>query len=91
MSPGRVAMIHNDPAQVRRTSAVTWPAGVTSLMVVPVVHNRQVWSVIEVVSERPRRASDWDAALIRVVADRLAAVVVRDRDAAGKGMTPGAA
>ncbi|MGE5362352.1 MAG: PAS domain S-box protein, partial [Bacteroidales bacterium] len=90
MSPGRVAFIHNDPAQVQRLSALSWPAGVTSLMVVPVVHNREVWSVIEVVSERPRRASDWDVALVRVVADRLAAVVVRDRDAADRNTSRGA-
>ena len=79
LTPGRVTLIHNDPVRVEQTSALRWPADVTSLMVVPVVHNGQVWSTIEVVSERSRRASDWDVALMRITADRLAAVVVQDR------------
>jgi PAS domain S-box-containing protein len=79
LTPGRVTLIHNDPVRVEQTSALRWPAEVTSLMVVPVVHNGQVWSTIEVVSERMRRASDWDVALMRITADRLAAVVVQDR------------
>jgi len=58
LSPGRVTLIHNDPARVEQTSALRWPGDVTSLMIVPVVHNGQVWSTIEVVSERTRRASD---------------------------------
>ena len=41
---------------------------VSSLMVVPVFYNGQVWSTIEVVNERPRRATDWDVALVRIVA-----------------------
>jgi GAF domain-containing protein len=57
---------------------------VSSLLVVPVVHNGQVWSAIEVVSERSRQVSDWDVALVRVVADRLAAVVVHNRALAAK-------
>ncbi len=78
-TPGRVALVHNDPARVQQLSALRWPADVTSLMVVPVVHNGRVWSALEVVSERSRRASDWDVALARIVADRLAAVVVQNR------------
>jgi GAF domain-containing protein len=46
---------------------------------VPVMHDGQVWSAIEVVSQHPRQVGDWDVALVRIVADRLAAVVVRDR------------
>jgi hypothetical protein len=36
------------------------------------------------VSERARRISEWDVALARVVADRLAPVIVLDEDAAAK-------
>ncbi len=84
LSPGRVAVVHNDPARVEQLSALRWSADVASLLVVPVVYNGQVWSAIEVVSERPRQVSDWDVALVRIVADRLAAVVVRDRNLAAK-------
>ena len=79
LTPGRVAVVHNDPARVEQLSTLRWPSDVGSLLVVPVVHNGQVWSTIEVVSERSRDVNDWDVALARVAADRLAAVVVQDR------------
>lgn len=79
LTPGRVALVHNDPARVEQLSALCWPGDVSSLMIVPVVHDGHVWSTVEVVSERSRRASDWDVALARIVADRLAAVVAQDR------------
>ena len=84
LSPGRVAVVHNDAARVAQLSALRWPAGVTSLLVVPVLHDGRVWSTIEVVSQRSRQVSDWDVALARVAADRLAAVVVQGRDLAAK-------
>jgi PAS domain S-box-containing protein len=80
LTPGRVAVVHNDPARVEQLSALRWPADVASLLAVPVVHNGQVWSSLEIVSERSRRVSDWDVALARIVADRLAAVVVQRRE-----------
>jgi hypothetical protein len=49
-----------------------------------VVHDGQAWSAIEVVSERARRVSDWDVALARIVADRLAPFVVLEGGAAAK-------
>ncbi len=79
MAPGRVAVVHNDAARVVQLSGLRWSASVTSLIVVPVVHDGQVWSTIEVVSQRARQVSDWDVALVRVVADRLAAVVAQNR------------
>ena len=79
LAPGRVAMVHNDPARVEQLSGVSWSGRVVSLLVVPVMHDGQVRSAIEVVSQRPRQVSDWDVALARIVADRLAAVVVGDR------------
>ncbi len=79
LTAGRVAVVHNDQARVEQLSSLRWPTAVASLLVVPVVHDGQVWSAIEVVSERPRQVGDWDVALVRIVADRLAPVVVRDR------------
>jgi len=79
LTAGRVAVVHNDQGRVEQLSSLRWPAAVASLLIVPVVHDGQVWSAIEVVSERPRQVGDWDVALVRIVADRLASVVVRDR------------
>ena len=83
LAAGRVAVVHNDAARVAQLSALSWPAAVTSLLVVPVLHDGRVWSTIEVVSERSRQVSDWDVALARVVANRLAAGVVHRKDGAG--------
>jgi PAS domain-containing protein len=77
LTPGRVEMVHNDPARVEQLSALGWSEQVVSLLAVPVVHDGEVRSTIEVVSQRSRQVSDWDVALARVVADRLAAVAVR--------------
>ncbi len=79
LTPGRVEFVHNDPARVEQLSAFRWPGPVASMLAVPVVQDGQVWSTIEVVSERSRQVSDWDVALARVVADRLAPVVVFDQ------------
>jgi len=84
LAQGRVAVVHNDPARIAQLSALRWPDSVTSLLVVPVLHDGQVWSTIEVVSERSRQVSDWDVALARVAADRLAAVVVQGRALASR-------
>jgi hypothetical protein len=84
LTPGRVAMVHNDPARVGHLSALHWPAQVSSLLAVPVMHDGQARSTIEVVNERAREVSDWDVALVRVAADRLAAVVVQDGSVTAK-------
>ncbi len=84
LSPGRAAVVHNDPARVEQLSLLRWPSQVASLLVVPVVHDGQVLSTIEVVSERPRQVSEWDVALVRVVADRLASVVAQDQTPAAR-------
>ncbi len=84
LAQGRVAVVHNDPARVAQLSALQWPDTVTSLLVVPVLHDGQVWSTIEVVSERSRQGSDWDVALARVAADRLAVLVVQGRALASR-------
>jgi PAS domain S-box-containing protein len=84
LTPGRVTLVHNDRQRVAQTTALRWPGDVSSLMTVPVVYNGQVWSTIEVVSQRPKRATDWDVALMRITADRLAVVVVQEHVAVSR-------
>src|SRR5262249_14184452 len=78
LTPGLVTLVHNDRERVAQTTALQWPGDVSSLMAGPAVHSGQVWSTIEVVSRRPKRAPAGDVALMRITADRLAAVVVQD-------------
>jgi PAS domain S-box-containing protein len=84
LTPGRVTLIHNDRERVAQTTGLRWPDDVSSLMMVPVVYNGHVWSTIEVVSQHPKRATDWDVALMRITADRLAVVVVHDHVPVGR-------
>ena len=74
---GRVALVHNDPARVVQVSALTWSPTVSSIMVVPVCHTGQAGFRIEVVNERRAPATEWDLALARIVADRLAQAIAR--------------
>lgn len=83
-STGRVTLVHNDRERVAHTASVEWPGDVSSLMVVPVADDGKVWSRIEVVTARPKRATDWDVALVRIAADRLTAFVARDRVAVSR-------
>jgi hypothetical protein len=57
--------------------ALTWPPTVSSIMVVPVCHTGQAGFRIEVVNERQAPATEWDLALARIVADRLAQAIAR--------------
>jgi hypothetical protein len=50
---------------------------VSSIMVVPVCHTWQAGFRLEVVNERRAPATEWDLALARVVADRLAQAIAR--------------
>jgi GAF domain-containing protein len=83
LTPGRVEVVHNDPARVGQLASLGWSDEVVSLLAVPVVHDGEVRSTIEVVSQRSRQVSDWDVALARVVADRLAAVVAQPHGPVG--------
>ena len=74
---GRVALVHNDAPRVAQVSALTWPPTVSSIMVVPVCHTEQTDFRIEVVNERRAPATEWDLALARIVADRLAQAIIR--------------
>jgi PAS domain S-box-containing protein len=72
---GRVALVHNDAASVAQISALRWPTTVSSIMVVPVSHTGPAGVRIEVVTQRRASATEWDLALARIVADRLAPVI----------------
>jgi PAS domain S-box-containing protein len=80
----RVALIHNDPARVAQVSALKWSPTVSSILVVPVCQSGSVAFRLELVNERRASATEWDLALARIVADRLAyAMLLRGRDSAG--------
>jgi PAS domain S-box-containing protein len=69
---GRVALVHNDPSRVAQVSALAWPSTVSSIMVVPVWQTGPAAFRMEIVNERRAPATEWDLALARIVADRLA-------------------
>jgi PAS domain S-box-containing protein len=68
----RTMMIHNDPAAVAEVSAAVWPDDVSSLIAVPLVRAGSTTAVLEVVNRTGRRATEWDIALVQVVAARMA-------------------
>jgi GAF domain-containing protein len=68
----RVLLVHNDPARVSSMSLVSWPETVSSLIAVPVVSGGNVEGAIEVVGLRSRRSTEWEIALVQVVAARIA-------------------
>lgn len=71
----RVALVHNDPVRVAQVSALQWPPTVSSIVVVPVCQTGSISFRIEVVNERRAPATEWDLALARIVADRLASAM----------------
>ena len=75
---GRTTLIHNDAARVVDTSLCQWPDDVTSLIVVPVVHAGRLQVVVEVANHRARRSTEWELALIQVVAERAAGLLRPD-------------
>jgi PAS domain S-box-containing protein len=68
----RTWMIHNDPSGVAEVSAAVWPNEVSSLIAVPVVRAGSKQAVLEVVNRTGRRATEWEIALVQVVAARIA-------------------
>ena len=84
IADNRVALVHNDPTRVAQVSAVKWSPTVSSILVVPVCQSGPIAFRLELVNERRAAASEWDLALARIVADRLAyAMLLRGRDSAG--------
>lgn len=67
-------MIHNDPSAAAEVSAAVWPDDVSSLIAVPLVRAGSTGAVLEVVNRTGRRATEWEIALVQVVAARMAGV-----------------
>jgi signal transduction protein with GAF and PtsI domain len=65
-------MIHNDPSAAAEVSAAVWPDDVSSLIAVPLVRAGSTTAVLEVVNRTGRRATEWEIALVQVVAARMA-------------------
>jgi hypothetical protein len=78
---GRSVLIHNDAGRVADTSLCQWPADVTSLIAVPVVHAGRLQLVVEVANQKARRSTEWELALILVVAERAAGLLRQDANA----------
>ena len=74
---GRVVLVHNDASRVAQVSALAWPATVSSILIVPVGIKGPAAFRIEVVNERRAPATEWDLALARIVADRLAQAMLQ--------------
>jgi GAF domain-containing protein len=68
----RILVIQNDAARVAALSLVNWPETVSSLIAVPVVSGGTIEGTIEVVGMRSRRSTEWEIALVQVVAARIA-------------------
>jgi PAS domain S-box-containing protein len=71
LADGRILLIQNDPPRVAESTAVGWPDTVSSLIAVPVLCGGRLEGAIEVVHERGRRSTEWEIALIQVVAARV--------------------
>ena len=69
---GRALLIHNDEARVADMTVARWPAGVRSLIAVPLLQNGEFHATMEVVYQRGARSTDWEIALIQVAAARAA-------------------
>jgi GAF domain-containing protein len=76
--PGHTLLIHNDAHRVAEMSVVSWPEDVASLIAVPVVRTGATLAVLEVVYLRGRRSTEWEIALIQVVAARIAGMLGDD-------------
>jgi PAS domain-containing protein len=93
LSDGRILLIQNDPSRVAEMSVMDWPEAVSSLITVPVLAGGRLQGAIEVVDLRGRRSTEWEIALIQVVAARTAGMPRGECDnagAAGADRVPGA-
>jgi len=72
---GRALLIHNDEARVADMTVARWPAGVLSLIAVPLLQNGEFYATMEVVYQRGARSTDWEIALIQVAAARAATLL----------------
>jgi hypothetical protein len=87
----RTWMIHNDPSGVAEVSAAVWPNDVSSLIAVPVVRAGSKQAVLEVVNRTGRRATEWEIALVQVVAARIAGFLDDESHPEGANTSPASA
>jgi hypothetical protein len=66
----RTNLVHNDAARVAEVSLCGWSSDVTSLISVPVVQAGRLRLIVEVANRRGRLSTEWELALIQVVAER---------------------
>lgn len=67
----RLLLIQNDAGRVAAMSLVDWPETVSSLIAAPVLSGGAVEGIIEVAG-RSARSTEWEIALVQVVAARIA-------------------
>ena len=79
LADGRILLIQNDPPRVAELTTVGWPDTVSSLIAVPVLCGGRLEGALEVAHERGRRSTEWEIALIQVVAARVG-VLTAERD-----------
>ena len=79
MPDERTLLIQNDPARVAEMSLAGWPASVSAMIAVPVTYAGRVEGTIEVVGLRGRRSTEWELAVIQVVAGRFAGRTLGER------------
>jgi GAF domain-containing protein len=70
--PGRILIVHNDAARVRAASVAGWCDDASSLIAVPIVSGSHAEGTIEAVRIKARRSTEWEIALVQVVAAQLA-------------------
>jgi PAS domain S-box-containing protein len=79
IADSRTLLIQNDPARVAEMSLAGWPETVSSMIAVPIVYAGRVEGTIEVVGLRGRRSTEWEIAVIQVVAGRFAGRTLGER------------
>jgi PAS domain-containing protein len=77
LADGRILLIQNDPPRVAELTAVGWPDTVSSLIAVSVLSGGRLEGAIEVVDVRGRRSTEWEIALIQVVAGRIGLLIAQ--------------
>jgi PAS domain-containing protein len=77
----RTHLIHNDPARVSEMTTVGWPEEVGSLIAVPIVRAGEAEGMIEVAYRRGCRSTEWEIALIQMVAVRAVSLLQQTTDA----------
>ena len=75
----RTLLIQNDPTRVAEMSLAGWPESVSAMITVPVTYAGRVEGTIEVVGLCGRRSTEWEIAVIQVVAGRFAGRTLGER------------